>query len=139
MTLRTAIVCLVVAVLLVCPYLCLSNAAAGLGAASMRGSQGKCCDCCSRSAPQESEDGPNQPDSRQGSGTCLCHGAVMGQHVSPPNSDNAIITFLPLDATIVLGDAFAVERGFSIEQAACHFPVADSGRAVRALIESFLL
>ena len=139
MILRTAIVCLVVAVLLVCPFLCLSNAAAGTGTSSLRGHHSGGCDCCSRSAPQDSKGGPSQPDSRQGSGTCLCHGAVIAQHVAPPTPDNAVVTFLPLDAVLLVRDSFAVERGFSTEQAACHFPVADSGREVRALIESLLL
>jgi len=63
----------------------------------------------------------------------------MDQHVSLPTLDSAIVTLLPLDAVLLVRGSFAVERGFSTEQAACHFPVADSGREVRALIESLLL
>ena len=63
----------------------------------------------------------------------------MDRHVAPPNPDYEIVTFLPLDAVLLVRVAFAVERGFITEQAACHFPSADSGRAVRALIASLLL
>lgn len=139
MTLRTATVCLVAAVLLVCPYICLSNAAAGTGASSMRGHRSGGCDCCSHSAPPDSKDCPSQPNSRQGSGTCLCHGAVIAQHVLPPSPDNAVVTFLPLEAVLLVQASSAVERGLLTDQAACHFPIADSGREVRALIESLLV
>jgi hypothetical protein len=64
---------------------------------------------------------------------------VIAQHVSLPDPDSAFATYLPLDDLLMVRDSFAVEQGFSIEQIACHFPVADSGREVRALIESFLL
>ena len=63
----------------------------------------------------------------------------MDRHIAPPNPDYEIVTFLPLDAVLLVRVAFAVERGFITEQAACHFPSADSGRAVRALIASLLL
>ena len=63
----------------------------------------------------------------------------MDRHVTPPNPDYEIVTFLPLDAAFLAREAFAIERGFSTEQAACHFPAAYSGRAVRVLIASLLL
>jgi hypothetical protein len=46
---------------------------------------------------------------------------------------------LPLDAVLSVWLSFAVERGFLTDRAACHFPIADSGREVRALIKSLLL
>jgi hypothetical protein len=63
----------------------------------------------------------------------------MDRHVATPGLDYEIVTFLPPDAALRNREAFAVKRGFSTEQAACHFPAADSGRAVRALIASLLL
>ena len=56
-----------------------------------------------------------------------------------PNFDCEIMALLPLDVMLLVPGAFSIERGFSTEQAACHFPGAESGRAVRALIESLLL
>jgi hypothetical protein len=63
----------------------------------------------------------------------------MDRHVAPPSFGCEVVTFLPLDAGLPVRGAFAVDRGLSSEQAACHFPNADSGRAVRALIASLLL
>jgi hypothetical protein len=63
----------------------------------------------------------------------------VDRHIAPPNPDCESVTFLPLDAVFLVRAAFAIERGFLTEQAACHFPAADSGRAVRALIASLLL
>jgi len=72
-------------------------------------------------------------------GTCLCHGAVMDRHVTPPNPDCEMVTCLPLDAVLLIQGVFAGQRGFGTDQTACHFRAAASGRAVRALIASFLL
>ena len=130
---------LLAAILLACPYLCLSNASVLSAMSFMHTTPPMGCDCCSRPIPQDSKDCPSQPDSRQGSGTCLCHGAVMDQHVEMPNLDQAVVTFLSLDATLLIQGPFAIERGSLSETAACHFPAADSGREVRALIESLLL
>jgi hypothetical protein len=47
--------------------------------------------------------------------------------------------YLPPDDVILAAERFARDDGASIERAACHFPAADSGRAVRALIASLLL
>lgn len=135
----TATVHLLAAVLLACPYLCLSNASVVSAKSFMHPSPLRGCDCCSHSAPQDSKDCPSQPDSRQGSGTCLCHGAVMDRHVEMPNPDHAVVTCLPLDAMVLVGEPFGLDDGFATERAACHFPTAQSGREVRALIESLLL
>jgi hypothetical protein len=137
--LGTATVHLLTAILLVCPYLCLSNATTGN---STRGHHLGGCDCCSRSVPQDSQDSkdcPGQPDSRQGSGTCLCHGAVMDRHVEMPNPDHAVVMCLAPDAMVLVGEPFGLDNGLSTERAACHFPAAESGREVRALIASLLL
>jgi hypothetical protein len=138
----TATVHLLAVILLTCPYLCLSNVAAGTGASSTRGHCSGGCDCCSHSAPQDSQDSkdcPDQPDSRQGSGTCLCHGAVMDRHIEMPDLGHAVVTCLAPDAMVLVGEPFGLDNGFSTERAACHFPAAESGREVRALIASLLL
>jgi len=63
----------------------------------------------------------------------------MDRHVEMPNPEQAAVTFLPLDAALLVAEPFAIERGFPTQRAACHFPTADSGREVRTLIESLLL
>jgi hypothetical protein len=45
----------------------------------------------------------SKPDSRQGGGTCLCHGAVMDRHVVSPDPGLAVVTFLPLDGMLQRG------------------------------------
>lgn len=128
------------AVLLACPLVCLSHAAASAEAqASLAVGSRAGCDCCSGSCPRDSNDGSGKPDSRQGSGTCLCHGAVMDRHVEMPIPDHAFVTCLPSDAMAVAAEPLDSDARFVTERAACHFPVADSGREVRALIASLLL
>jgi hypothetical protein len=63
----------------------------------------------------------------------------MERHVAPSNPDGEIVTSLPADAVLLVRETSAIERGFSTQQAACHFAAVDSGRAVRALIASLLL
>jgi hypothetical protein len=136
----TATVHLLTAVLLVCPYLCLSHTPAG--ASSTCGPRSVCCDCCSRSAPQQNQgdrDRPNQSDSRKGSGTCLCHGAVIDRHAEMPNPHQVVATYLQLDAAAPTDETSGRDDHLSTIGAACHFPAAESGRELRALIASFLL
>jgi hypothetical protein len=63
----------------------------------------------------------------------------MDRHVEMPNPDHAVVTCLALDAMVLPGAPFSLENGFSVQQAACHFVAAASGREVRALIASLLL
>jgi hypothetical protein len=138
--LRVVTVHALVAVLLGCPLVCLSHGAAiaAAQASSTVGSQ-SCCDCCSGPRPGGSKDCPGKPDSRQGGGTCLCHGAVMDRHVVAPDPGLAVVTFLLPDAVSQRGEPLTMDRGFPTERVSCHFPAADSGRGVRALIASLLL
>jgi hypothetical protein len=132
-----------VVVLLGCPFVCLSHVAAAAPAGTSLavltiGSQSG-CDCCSGPCPGDRNGCPAKPDSRQGGGTCLCHGAVVDRQVVSPDPGHAVVTFLPLDAIPQRGEPFTIERGFPTERVSCHFPAADSGREVRALIASLLL
>jgi len=133
---RTATVYLLVAVLLACPFPCLARAAS-VGACAV----GNCCrtDTCSCPASDRGEERSDDPCSDPGSGTCLCHGAVMDRPAALPSPDAGIISLLPLDGMLLAGESFFVEDRLLTGQAACHFPSADSGREVRALIESLLL
>ena len=138
MVFRSAVDCLLIAVLMACPYPCLMGAAASMGGPATGSCQAH-DSCCPSSGSKTSKDRPSAPVSCPESGTCLCHGAVMDRHVAPPTPDCEIVTFLPMDAVPLVGAVSAIEQGFSTEQAACHFAAADSGRAVRALIASLLL
>lgn len=133
MALQTATVYLLVAVLLACPFPCLAHAAASVDPCAA----GDCAAACpaSDSGNERSDD----PCSDSDSGTCLCHGAVMDRPAALPNPDAGIVSLLPLDGMLLAGESFFVEDRLLTGQAACHFPSADSGREVRALIESLLL
>lgn len=136
--LRLAVVHLVAAVLVVCPYVCLWGPARGTNVSSARGSR-FACSCCSRCAPANGKDGPAKPDSGKMSGTCLCHGAVVGRHVAPPDPGHEVLGVVAQDAARLISDLPIAQRNALGERASCHFPAAETGREVRALIASFLL
>lgn len=135
MALRTATIYVLVAALLGCPFPCLAQAAAGLSA-SAKSSFG--CDCCSRSARSPAKQCPGKSDSHQGSGTCLCHGAVADRHVVPADPGHEVVTFVSLPTSMLIRVPSLAERGLLTQWAACHFPAVDSGRQLRALIASLL-
>ena len=142
--LRAAVAGLAVAVLLGCPYVCMAQAAR----AGKAHTQPRCCHCCGPNEPapdqpegnESGRDRPNDSDSGTQGGACLCHGAVLQSPPTPPGFDHAPAAFLPVDdlpataKSSIFGDSL-----FAVEHTACHFPSADSGRKVRALIESLLL
>jgi hypothetical protein len=142
MVFRTATIHLLVAVLLVCPYVCFSGAAEGQ--ASQAGRQGRtkraCCHCCcSGPCSDNGKDKPGKQDSRPKSGTCLCHGAVMDRAIAMPDPGYELVAFLPPDAAGPLRESFGADDGFLSRPTACHFAGATSGRMLRALVESYLL
>jgi hypothetical protein len=53
--------------------------------------------------------------------------------------DAGLVAPLPVEALLIPGQSFVVDSGLLMERAACHFHSAESGRKVRALIESFLI
>jgi len=63
----------------------------------------------------------------------------MDARAALPSPDDGIVSLLPLDGMLFAGESFFVEDRLLAGQAACHFPSVDSGREVRALIESLLL
>lgn len=134
---QTATVYLLVAVLLACPFPCLAHAAANVDGCAV----GDCAttDTCSCPASNRGNEQSDDPCSDPGNGTCLCHGAVMDRPAALPNPDAGIVSLLPLDGMLLSGESFFVEDRLLTGQAACHFPSVDSGREVRALIESLLL
>ena len=97
MVVRAATVCLLVVVLLACPYPCLMHAAVGLGNSATEPCQAD-DDCCGSPGSETGKDHSGAPAPCSQGGTCLCHGAVMERHVAPPALDCEIVTFLPHDA-----------------------------------------
>lgn len=138
MTFRTATVHLVVGVLLVCPYSCLCRAVDSLRSSPAEGSRGGCT-CCNHSLPKKDRQRPGEPIRCPASGTCLCRGAIMDRPATVPDFDHSVVSSLRPDATFLIGDSLVLNDAFSRNRAASHFSWVDSGRALRALIESFLL
>lgn len=138
MTIRAAKVYTLVAVLLACPFPCLARGVVGVGGSAL----GDCAttDACGCPASESGDERPGDPcsDSNSG-GTCLCHGAVMDRPAELPSPDAWIVSLLPLAGMPPAGESSFTEDRRISGNAACHFPSADSGREVRALIESLLL
>ena len=134
----TATIYLLVGTLLFCPYLCLPRAAANGTASLARDYQGDCC--CPSPASGPNGDRPGNSGSKTQGGNCLCHGAVLQSPTISPSLDIALAAFLPIGDLLAVAKSFVCGGDlFAVEHTVCHFPAADSGREVRALIESLLL
>ena len=137
---RAATVYVLVGTLLFCPYLCLPRAAA-------KEPGRHACDgliedhCCPSPSPSSGPNGdrPGDSGSKAQGGNCLCHGAVLQSPTTLPSLDIAFAALLPIGDLAVAKSSVCGGNFFAVEQTVCHFPAADSGREVRALIASFLL
>jgi hypothetical protein len=140
---RKAMMGLVVGTLVLCPYLCLAQAAAALvnGPTTDKNYRRPHCHCCGSHSASPTENGRPSGSGANGSGgTCLCHGAVLGVPQSTYDTPPSLTAQAWVDTTpaVFPPPSHRAERSFA-KSAACHFPAADSGRKVRALIESLLL
>jgi hypothetical protein len=131
-SIRVAAVHVMIAVVLACPFLCAAQAES----AETEGSESV---WCGSHAPSD-EDGkqcPEGPESGHCScRACLCRGAVVDRHVETPRLTRL---FAAYTAVNVASAEIIFRTGLPVPHTACHFPAAESGREVRALIESFLL
>jgi hypothetical protein len=135
---KRATIYVVIGTLLFCPYTCLGRSAA---VAKTVDSVRDCSDddCCSPAPASDSGKDHPSNSGRQG-GTCLCHGAVLQSPAILPGVDAGPVTFVAIDALLALTrSSIFADRLFAAEHTICHFPAADSGREVRALIASLLL
>ncbi|MGA2617013.1 MAG: hypothetical protein ABSF26_05330 [Thermoguttaceae bacterium] len=135
---RATIVHFLVALVLACPYLCLPRAVGRSGQSAVQG----CLEadpCCPGADSEPCKHGPGKPGHHVCTGTCLCHGAILSRHVTPPAPDQSIASPLPPVAGRMPGEWSCGGGGSAAEPNASHFPTADSGRTLRALIQSFLL
>jgi hypothetical protein len=135
---RVATAWVLITTLLLCPFACLGEAVAALTSAEAGHGHRVTDTCC---APAGSPTGDRDPGDReqgeQGS-DCLCRGAVIADHSSASELVPAAVFWvfqtLPTSPACALSIVDA-----PAERHACHFANVDSGREVRALIESFLL
>ena len=111
-----------------CPFPCLAE-----GFASDATVLPNQCGCCGPVQPTE----PVPRRSRQG-GTCLCHGAVLEHVAQVPALELQPVTVYWFDVALQIVSPSAFYTG-DLQLSACDFAIADSGRAIRALIESFLI
>lgn len=138
MVVRIATVWVLMATLVVCPLACLGGSVA-TGAIPVLDT---CCGavdrCCAPSGSPSGDRGPCDRDPSEEGGSCLCHGAVLADHSSDAELHPVPVLWaipaLSASMTCRLSTVDAAEH-----QHVCHFANVDSGREVRALIESFLL
>jgi hypothetical protein len=138
MVVRMATAWILIATLMLCPFGCLGEAVAALTATEVGRGHGVTDTCC---APSRSPTGDHDPGDRERGeqgGDCLCHGAIMADHSSAsellPVPVFWVLQTLPTSTACALSTVDA-----PVEKHACHFPNVNSGREVRALVESFLL
>ena len=138
MVVRIATNWVLIVTLVICPFACLGQSV-GTTVASETGAGCRVADrCCAPSGTPTGDRGPSDRDPSDEGGSCLCHGAVMTDHSPDSELQPAPVfwTIPALSASMAFG-VYAV--GSLTEKHACHFANVDSGRTLRALIESFLL
>jgi hypothetical protein len=140
MEFRTIAIYLLVCALLFCPYPCLSHI---VNVCCETPGKDRDCEerdnCCPTTSAEPCQKSPGNSDCCTRNGTCLCHGAILEHFQAPADFQSELEVILPLDMLLTLRDSFVVDNICFNERATCHFPLVESGRKVRALIESFLI
>jgi hypothetical protein len=129
--LRTTIAYLLVALLLICPYLCLGEWAGVMGAHSPEVG----CSCGER--PETDDNAPKSPADK--APDCLCRGAILDSgRCAELDAEEPL---LAIDWTI--DDALSSSTGVFSSAIACegsgHFPPVCSGRDICSLVCVLLL
>lgn len=129
---------ILIATLVVCPFACLGESVATFAASEAGHGCGTVDRCCAPSGSPTGDRGPGERDPREKGGSCLCHGAVMADYSSDSEFQPvSVLWAIPALSASTRCGLSTVEA--PAEKHACHFANVDSGREVRALIESFLL
>jgi len=133
---RLALTILLIANVLVCPYFCMGQIAAG----GPYRAEDRSCPCCSKSpsspSPGHDQNSPNLP--RENGGDCLCHGAItngakLGEYESPA-ADLSVALPIPQN------DVTACSPISQLPQLFCsQFPPLCSGRELCTLTCVFLI
>jgi hypothetical protein len=138
MFVRVATAWVLVTTLMLCPFACLAKTVATFPGTVTSHSQRDQCTCCCPTGSRTSDDGSGHRVPSGKGGSCLCHGAVLDAGSSDPQ-----VVAVPVfwaDSAVPRLTARSLSLADSVANGhACHFPNADSGREMRALIESFLL
>lgn len=131
MMLRTTIACALIAVVLICPYLCLGKAVE----ATVAHSAAVGCFCCNPPAESGGQS-PQSPDANDPN--CLCHGAIM-DGIRAAELDLAAPMAIDWHIVDVLSSSADASAADISCEASCHFPQLCSGREICSLICALLL
>ncbi|MHC4180667.1 MAG: hypothetical protein ACYSWU_24470 [Planctomycetota bacterium] len=134
MALRKVAANLAVAALLGCPYICLAEA--GMPQTGVERPQRSCCNCCGPNQPDQER--PGGSDSQSGPRSCLCGGALVETPVRTQAPDAEILAPVVYDQIFAAADRASANSGRAALLSS-HSPPPCSGRALRALIDSYLL
>lgn len=127
---RTIVITMIGTVLL-CPYSCLVELEGGSACAQQVScdDQDSCCPSPKDTpAPCPAQDGSN----------CLCHGAVM-EHVTHVPTLELQPMSVGSFSDVFAAESVSVRTDEGFQPSACDFAIAQSGRRIRALIESLLI
>jgi len=137
---RQAAVYLLISVTVLCPYLCWDGVTAAPGTAVVVMYDAGNASHHSPFDRDSDENRGNDSGCHHHIGECLCRGAIVQLHITIPGRDEGLTVFMPVDIRLpTIGSAIVNDGLFSVAHAVCPFPSVDSGREVRALIESLLL
>jgi hypothetical protein len=128
---RRTVIHLLIGTVLLCPSACLLEAAGVVACAQEASCDDHDCSC----ALPADEPAPCPP--KEG-GNCLCHGAVMEHVTQVPALELQPLWFCGLEDPLQIENSSAC-GAHDLQPSACDFAVADSGRTIRALIESLLI
>lgn len=137
MIFRVATTWSVIAALLICPFLCLANSVGSYNTTPGGHHNSVSDDCCPSSGPTNG-DRPSDNNSSNPGGACLCHGAVLYAHFAAGMELQEVPTSWISGDGLTSIEVALLTSILSEDRNTCHFPSIDSGREVRALIESFL-
>lgn len=127
-----------IAVLVLCPFACMGPKAATCAeqdAGHYQAARGACC--AASKCPDDDRVPRDRKPVPQG-GSCLCHGALLADQ-SPASDLQPVPVFWLVQELPMASGTGGRAWDVTVETSACHFPSLDSGRELRALIESFLL
>ncbi|OHB79694.1 MAG: hypothetical protein A2W31_13380 [Planctomycetes bacterium RBG_16_64_10] len=138
MVIRVATVWILIATLILCPFACLAESVAAIAAPEVRHGCGVADRCCALPCCSTDERDPGDRERGGRGGDCLCRGAVITDHASASEL-LPVPVFWGLQAPPASTACALSTVDGPADKHGCHFANADSGREVRALIESFLL
>lgn len=130
---RAAVTYLLIATVLICPYLCLGENTEAADARVQRVG----CSCCHDPLPPGNE-APESPDGDERD--CLCHGAIEAAKVEGPDFDaDGLSHFWLATQDVGLALPSTAARCTLDSPHSVHFPLQCSGREICTLVNARLL